>query len=85
VLVLSRGSVLLALERPLVAPLTTTIRGIPSEVELNVEDGVPRSCVVSLDNVQPMSQAFLVERIAHLDSARMHEVCAALAAAVECD
>ncbi|MEJ7797268.1 MAG: type II toxin-antitoxin system PemK/MazF family toxin [Solirubrobacteraceae bacterium] len=85
VLVLSRDAVLGALERPLVAPLTTRVRELPTEVALDEADGLPRSCVVSLDNVQPLSRSLLVERIARLRVERMAEVCRALAVAVECD
>ena len=84
-LVLSRDAVLGSLARPLVAPLTTRVREVPTEVALNRADGVPRSCVVSLDNVQPLSGALLVGRIARLSPDRMAEVCRALAIAVECD
>jgi mRNA interferase MazF len=65
--------------------LTTRVRGLPSEVCLDADDGVPRRCVVSLDNVQPLPVVFLLERIARLRSARMAEVCSALAAATDCD
>ncbi len=85
VLVLSRDAVLSSLARPLVAPLTTRVRGLPTEVALDRVDGVPRPCVVSLDNVQPLARALLVERITSLGPERMPEVCAALAAAVECE
>jgi mRNA interferase MazF len=85
VLVLSRTAVLPNLERPLVAPLTTRVRELPTEVALDADDGMPRPCVVSLDNVQPLSRALLVERIGLLNPARMREVCEALAAAVECE
>lgn len=84
-LVLSRERVLTSLERPLVAPLTTRIRGIPTEVTLDEEDGVPRRCAVSLDNVQPMPRVLLVEHIAQLGFERMQQVCRALALAVECE
>lgn len=85
VLILSRDDVLPALRRPLVAPLTTRARNLPTEVALDVDDGVPRACVVSLDNVQPLSAATLVERITQLDPARLAAVCEALAVATECD
>jgi mRNA interferase MazF len=77
--------VLGALERPLVAPLTTRVRDLPTEVPLDAGDGLPRPCVVSLDNVQPLAKALLMERVARLGPERMLEVCEALAAAVECD
>lgn len=85
VLVLSRQAVLGALARPLVAPLTTRIRGLPTEVTLEVDDGLPRPCVISLDNVQPLARSLLVGRVCRLSPARMTEVCDALAAAVECE
>lgn len=85
VLVLSRDAVLGSLARPLVAPLTTRVRGLPTEVGLDVADGVPRDCVVSLDNVQPLASALLVERVTRLPSERMIEVCRALVIAVECE
>jgi mRNA interferase MazF len=85
VLVLSRDAVLHTLTRPLVAPLTTTRRGIPTEVPLDVEDGVPHPCVASLDNVQPLARSLLVERIGRLDAERMDRACDALAIAVDCD
>jgi mRNA interferase MazF len=84
VLVLSRDAVLGTLRRPLVAPLTTRIRGIPTEVALDQNDGVPRPCVVSLDNVQPLAASLLVERITLLSNQRMRDVCSSLAVAVEC-
>lgn len=84
-LVVSREAVLGTLARPLVAPLTTRIRDLPTEVRLDVEDGVPRPCVVSLDNIQPLARALLVERVCRLSPGRMAEVCDALGVAVECD
>ena len=85
VLVLSRDAVLEALHRPLVAPLTTRERNVPTEVALDEGDGVPRPCVVSLDNVQPLGRSLLVQRITRLRPERMQQVCAALSIAVECD
>ena len=72
------------LSRPLVAPLTTRVRGLPSEVALDADDGVPQPCVVSLDNVQPLAAALLVERITVLSPVRMAAVCNALAVATDC-
>ncbi len=85
VLVVTRDAALPALQRPLVAPLTTRVRDIPSEVALGPADGLPRECVALLDNVQPLPRSLLVERIGRLEGDRMLEVCGALAAAVECD
>ena len=85
VLVLSREAALGVLARPLVVPLTTRMRGIPTEVGLDESDGVPQPCVAALDNVQPLARSLLVDRVAQLSADRMHEVCGALAIAVECD
>lgn len=85
VLVLSRDAVLPALRRPLVAPLTTRVRNVPTEVALDVDDGLPRPCVVSLDNVQPLAVATLVERITQLGAVRLAAVCKAMAVATECE
>lgn len=84
VLVLARDSVLGVLKRPLVAPLTTRARNIPTEVKLDDDDGMPRPCVVSLDNVQPFPVSLLVERIARLSAERMAEVCTAVRFALDC-
>ena len=85
VLILSRDAVLGSLARALVAPLTTRVRDLPTEVALDHADGLPRPCVVSLDNVQPLARALLVERIGRLPADRMGAICEALAVAVECD
>lgn len=84
VLVLSRDAVLPVLQRPIVAPLTTRVRGLPTEVPLDTADGLPRSCVVSLDNVQPLARSLLVDKITRLRPERLREACDALAFAVEC-
>ncbi|MGH2763179.1 MAG: type II toxin-antitoxin system PemK/MazF family toxin [Thermoleophilaceae bacterium] len=82
---LSRDAVLPALSRPLVVPLTTRIRDIPTEVRLDEGDGLPQPCVASLDNVQPLAASLLVEQVSELRAERMDEVCTALAVATGCD
>lgn len=57
-----------------VAPVTTTIRAIPAEVELGPADGVPRRCVVNLDNLQTIDQRRLHGRIAFLAAERLQEI-----------
>ena len=85
VVVLSRDAVIPRHRRALVAPCTTTIRGLVSEVVLEVgEDPVPRRAAVNLDSVESVSVAVLVSRLGRLRDARMREVCAALAVAVDC-
>jgi mRNA interferase MazF len=85
VVVLSRNAAIPRLRRALVAPCTTTIRGLPSEVILDPdEDPIPRPSAVNLDSVESVAIALLVERIGHLAEAKMREVCGALEVAVDC-
>jgi mRNA interferase MazF len=85
VVVLSRDVAIPRLRRTLIAPCTTTVRSLPSEVVLDPEiDPVPRACAVNLDSVESVSIAVLVERLGRLADARMREVCSALAVAVDC-
>ena len=85
VVVLSRDAVIPRHRRALVAPCTTTIRGLVSEVVLDVDDDpVPRRSAVNLDSVESVSVAVLVSRLGRLRDTRMREICAALAVAVDC-
>ena len=65
-------------------PATRTIRGIPSEVELGPDDGMPDRCVLSLDNVRVLPKSHFVERICTLGPERMTQVCQALFLATGC-
>ena len=85
VVVLSRDAAIPRLRRTLVAPCTTTIRGLPSEVVLEPsKDPIPRRSAVNLDSVENVSVAVLVERLGRLSDERMRQVCAALEIAVDC-
>ena len=85
VLVLSRDAAIPRLRRTLIAPCTTTVRHLPSEVILEpAGDPVPRLTAINLDSVESVSIAVLVERLGALSSERMREVCAALEVAVDC-
>lgn len=85
VVVLSRDAAIPRLRRALVAPCTTTIRGLASEVVLEPgDDPVPLRSAVNLDWVESVSPAILVERLGRLADARMREICDALAVAVDC-
>jgi len=68
-----------------VAPVTSTIRGVPSEVVLGEADGMKKPCVANLHNVVTISQQRLGKRVAHLSSVRMGEICAALRFSIGCD
>lgn len=84
VLVLTRDSALAYLSRVTVAPITSTIRGVPSEVALGPDDGMKRQCAVNLHNVVTVSRENLGRRVAQLDERRMREVCDALGFALGC-
>ena len=79
VLILTRGSAISFLNGITVAPITTTIRGIPSEVVLTAaEDGMPADCAVNADNLQTVQKTGLSAHITHLSLDRMREVRAAI-------
>jgi mRNA interferase MazF len=84
VLILTRGSALGYLARVTVAPITSTVRGVPSEVALGIEDGMKQPCAVNLHNVVTVAKDGLGRRVAQLGPDRMRQVCAALAFALEC-
>lgn len=85
VVVLSRDAAIPRLRRALVAPCTTTIRGLASEVRLEPgEDPIPLESVVNLDSVESVSVGTLTNRLGRLGDGRMREICAALAVAVDC-
>ncbi|MFZ2058956.1 MAG: type II toxin-antitoxin system PemK/MazF family toxin [Acidimicrobiales bacterium] len=85
VVVLSRDAAIPRLGRALIAPCTTTIRHIPSEVVLEPgDDPVPLRSGVNLDSVESVSVAVLVERLGRLSDARMRQICGALEVAVDC-
>lgn len=66
----------------LVAPLTTTIRDIPTAVRLGPADGLDRDCVAALDGLTLLRKDRLLRRIGVLSAERMRELCDALAVAV---
>lgn len=85
VVVLSRDAVIPRHRRALVAPCTTTVRGLASEVVLEPgDDPVPLRSAVNLDSVESVSTGVLVRRLGRLADTRMRELCSALAVAVDC-
>lgn len=76
--VLTRDAVLEYLGEATVAPVTRTVRNIPSEVLLGTEDGLPESCAVNLDHVQTVARDRLGTLIATLPERRMLEIRNAL-------
>lgn len=84
VLILTRDPAIALLGQVVVAMLTTTVRGIPSEVVLEPSDGVPQRSVVSLDNIHTISKRRLIRRVTKLSARGLAEVCEALRYAVAC-
>ncbi|HVT30005.1 MAG TPA: type II toxin-antitoxin system PemK/MazF family toxin [Lacipirellulaceae bacterium] len=85
VLVLTRNSALEYLSSVTVAPISPTIRGVPSEVQLNEDDGMKSPCAVNLHNAVTIRRDDLGKRLTQLSAARMNEVCAALRFSLGCD
>ncbi len=85
VLILTRGSAIEYLSRVTVAPITSTIRGVPSEVLLGIEDGLRGPCAVNLHNLVTIDQRSVGRCVARLSAPRMREVCGAVSFALGCD
>ena len=85
VLVLTRAGAIRYLSRVTVAPITSTIRNVPSEVVLDVEDGMKKPCAVNLHNVVTVGQQGLRRRVTQLSSSKMRQVCVALAFSLGCE
>jgi mRNA interferase MazF len=85
VVVLSRQSVIPLLRTVMVAPITSTAHGVPSEVAVGVDQGLKHRSVVNLDHVQTVNRSRLKKYIGRLDDELMAEVCRALAVATGCD
>ncbi len=85
VVVVSRPEVIGLLHTVMVAPVTSTIRGVPSEVAVGAAEGLKHPSAVNLDHVQTVEKARLAGYVGSLSSQKMRDVCRALAIAVACD
>lgn len=83
-LVITRPEALRVLHQVLAVPVTRTIRHIPTEVLLDVDDGMPHECALALDNTTLIPKQLFTERICRLGPAKMEEVCVALKYATGC-
>ena len=83
VLVVSRSAAATALNRIVCAPVTRTIRGIPTEIPLGAANGVREPCVASFDNLQLVLRSMLSARVGALANPR-RQICAALDALADC-
>jgi mRNA interferase MazF len=85
VVILTRDNAIRYLSTVTVAPITSTIRGVPSAVVLDEDDGMKKQCAVNLHNAVAVSQQRLGPRLSQLNTRRMDEICAALRFSVGCD
>jgi mRNA interferase MazF len=84
VVVLTRDPLAALLSAVLVAPITSTVRGLSTEVSVGAEDGVRHASVANLDNVQLLVRSRLIRRVGRARRATMAAICAALVTAVGC-
>lgn len=84
VLIVTRSDAIPVLDRIVVAPVTRTVRSIPTEISMGPDDGLQTECAASFDNLQPINRRLLTKPIASLDALRRPEICAALAALADC-
>jgi len=83
-LVLTRDAAIPVVNAVLAVPATRTVRGIPTEVALGPDEGMPDACALTLDNLTTMPKALFVERISELGPDLMASVCEALTRAASC-
>ncbi len=84
VLVLTRANIAPKLRQVLVAPITSTVRGLATEVPLDEHDGVTAGSVASIDNARQILVSDLLRQVGEIDSDRWPEVCTAMAAVLDC-
>jgi mRNA interferase MazF len=84
-LIMTRDAAVPVLSSLVVAPVTRTVRSIPTELGLTREDGMPIDCAAAFDNLRVVPKAHLVERITTVDPLRMREACAAARRAIDCE
>ena len=83
-MVLTRDEAIPVLRTLLVAPVTRMVRDIPTEVPLGPDDGLPTDCVAAFDATTVFPRTMLVRRMGALTPSRIHELCDAMAAAIDC-
>lgn len=83
-LILTRDEAIDRLDKLIVVPATGTIRGIATEVGIGADEGLRQDSVLSCDNTTVAPKSLLTERIAMVGPSKMHQVCRALSAALDC-
>jgi mRNA interferase MazF len=74
VMILMRSEIIPYLGEVTIAPITTTIRDIPSEVVLSIQDGMPRECAINFDHIQTVQKAKLGALITTLSDKKLEEI-----------
>jgi len=82
VLVITRDVAVPVLRRIVVAPITRTVRDIPTEIPLGPHEGLPVTCTANFDDIQPIRRGFLTHRVGHIEDRRA--ICIALSALADC-
>lgn len=81
---MTRDAAIERLSEILIVPSTGNVRDIPTHVRLDESDGMRQPCALVIDSVGPIAKGFLVERVTMLGTAKMDQVCRALATATSC-
>ncbi len=84
VVVLTRSEVLPLLSAAIVAPINSTIRGLPSEVIVGVDEGLKNDSPINCDHIQSVQKQQLRRYIGSISESKMVEVCPAVAIATGC-
>ncbi len=83
-LIMTRPAAIPVLHQLVAAPVTRTIRNIPTELQMGPDDGMPQDCVASFDNLRVVSKALLIEHICTLGPDQLAQACTALRTALAC-
>ncbi|HEU5149066.1 MAG TPA: type II toxin-antitoxin system PemK/MazF family toxin [Iamia sp.] len=84
VLVVTRDAAIGRVHRIMVAPVTRTVRHIPTEVPLGPDHGLPVECAATFDNLETVLRSYLTEYVGHLRPDQGGEICRALSALADC-
>lgn len=85
VLILTRNSAIAVLNSVTIAPITSTIRSIPTEIVLTEEDGMPSTCAANFDNIQTVPKSNIGDLVARLTARRLKEAALAVSFALGFD
>lgn len=84
VLIVTRNEAIAVLKNIVVAPVTSTIRAIPTNMVVGAREGIDHDSVASFDNLSAVPKSVLTQRLGAIDPLRLHEICAALDALADC-